>query len=175
MPEASRRAAKSPKRFLLGFAALLILFYAVMAIHPVNDHVVVPFTAAVARVSAKILNVMGERVAVAGTAITSNAFTVNIENGCNGLETALLLAAAVLAFPASWRQRLAGFFLGFALIEGVNLVRVVSLFWIGAHRPRWFGSAHTLVWQSLVVLAGVGIFVLWASIVTPKRPRAAAR
>ena len=146
-----------------------------LALHPVNDHVVVPFTAAVARVSARILNGMGERVTVGGTAITSNAFTVNIENGCNGLETALLLAAAVLAFPASWRQRLAGFFLGFALIEGVNLIRVVSLFWIGAHRPRWFGSAHTLVWQSLVVLAGVGIFVLWASIVTQKRPRPAAR
>jgi exosortase H (IPTLxxWG-CTERM-specific) len=175
MPEASQRAKKSPKRFLLTFAALLILFYAVIALHPVNDHVVVPFTAAVARGSARILNLMGERVAVGGTAITSNAFTVNIENGCNGLETALLLAAAVLAFPASWRQRLAGFFLGFALIEGVNLIRVVSLFWIGAHRPRWFGSAHTLVWQSLVVLAGVGIFVLWASIVTQKRPRPAAR
>jgi exosortase H (IPTLxxWG-CTERM-specific) len=175
MRKTSEAGTKSPKRFLLTFAALLILFYAVMALHPVNDHVVVPFTAAVARVSARILNGMGERVAVSGTAITSNAFTVNIENGCNGLETALLLAAAVLAFPASWRQRLAGFFLGFALIEGVNLIRVVSLFWIGAHRPRWFGSAHTLVWQSLVVLAGVGIFVLWASIVTQKRPRPAAR
>jgi exosortase H (IPTLxxWG-CTERM-specific) len=175
MPEASHPAKKSPKRFLLTFAALLILFYAVMALHPVNDHVVVPFTAAVAKVSARILNMMGERVAVGGTTISSNAFTVNIENGCNGLETALLLAAAVLAFPASWRQRLAGFFLGFALIEGVNLIRVVSLFWIGAHRPVWFGSAHTLVWQSLVVLAGVGIFVLWASIVTQKRPRPAAR
>ena len=166
---------KSPKRFLLTFAALLILFYAVMALHPVNDHVVVPFTAAVARVSGKILNLLGERVSVGGTAISSNAFTVNIENGCNGLETALLLAAAVLAFPASWRQRLAGFFLGFTAIEAVNLVRVVSLFWIGAHRPRWFGSAHTLVWQSLVVLAGVGLFVLWASIVTQKSARPAAR
>jgi len=175
MQEPRAPGTRSPKRFLLTFAALLILFYAVMALHPVNDHVVVPFTAAVARLSGRILNAMGERVAVAGTAITSNAFTVNIENGCNGLETALLLAAAVLAFPASGRQRLAGFFLGFAAIECVNLIRVVSLFWIGAHRPRWFGSAHTLVWQSLVVLAGVGLFVLWASIVTSKRPRPAAR
>ena len=166
---------KSPKRFLLTFAGLLVLFYAIIALHPVNDHVVVPFTGAVARVSGSVLNVLGERVSVAGTAITSNAFTVNIENGCNGLETALLLAAAVLAFPASWRQRVAGFVLGFAAIEFVNLVRVVSLFWIGAHRPRWFGSAHTLVWQSLVVLAGVGLFVLWASIVTQKSSRPAAR
>jgi len=175
MRESKEPGKKSPARFLLTFAGLLILFYAVIALHPVNDHVVVPFTGAVARVSGRILNVMGERVAIAGTAISSNAFTVNIENGCNGLETALLLAAAVLAFPASGRQRVAGFFLGFAAIEVVNLVRVVSLFWIGAHRPRWFGSAHTLVWQSLVVLAGVGLFVLWASIVTQKQSRPAAR
>jgi exosortase H (IPTLxxWG-CTERM-specific) len=175
MRDPRRRVKKSPARFLITFAGLLILFYAIIALHPVNDHVVVPFTGAVARLSGRILNVLGERVAVAGTAISSNAFTVNIENGCNGLETALLLAAAVLAFPASWRQRVAGFFLGFAAIELVNLVRVVSLFWIGAHRPRWFGSAHTLVWQSLVVLAGVGLFVLWASIVTQKSSRPAAR
>jgi exosortase H (IPTLxxWG-CTERM-specific) len=175
MRDPNEPGKKSSKRFLLTFAVLLALFYAIIALHPVNDHVVVPFTGAVARVSGRILNVLGERVSVSGTAITSNAFTVNIENGCNGLETALLLAAAVLAFPASWRQRVAGFLLGFAAIELVNLVRVVSLFWIGAHRPRWFGSAHTLVWQSLVVLAGVGLFILWASIVTQKSSRPAAR
>jgi len=152
-----------------------VIFYLVVASHPVNDHVVVPFTAAVARASAAILNLMGEGVSVSGTVIGSKAFSVNIENGCNGLETALLLAAAVLAFPASWRQRGAGFVGGFLAIELVNLVRVVSLFWIGAHRPRWFGSAHTLVWQSLVVLAGVALFVLWASIVTQKRSRPAVR
>ena len=167
--------SRSPKRFLLLFALFLVIFYVVVASHPVNDHVVVPFTAAVARASAVLLNLLGEGVSVSGTAIGSKAFSVNIENGCNGLETALLLAAAVLAFPASWRQRIAGFVGGFLVIEIVNLVRVVSLFWIGAHRPRWFGSAHTLVWQSLVVLAGVALFVLWASIVTPKRPRPAAR
>ena len=31
-----------------------------------------------------------------------------IENGCNGLETLLLFASAVLAFPAPWKRRLAG-------------------------------------------------------------------
>ena len=147
------------------FAAFLAFFYVLIGIHPVNDHVVVPFTAAIARVSAVILKGIGENVGVVGTTISSEKFAVNIENGCNGLETALLLAAAVLAFPATATQRLVGFFGGFAAIEGINLVRVVSLFWIGAHRPDWFGSAHTLVWQSLVVLAGVGLFVLWAALV----------
>jgi exosortase H (IPTLxxWG-CTERM-specific) len=171
----AEKGRRSPKRFLLVVAGLLLLFYAVIAIHPVNDHVVVPFTAGVARVSARILGAMGEPVSVAGTVISSRAFSVNIENGCNGLETALLLAAAVLAFPASWRQRAAGFFGGFAAIELLNLVRVVSLFWIGAHRPAWFGSAHALVWQSIVVLAGVGLFVVWASFVARRPVRPAAR
>ena len=171
-PEKSRR---SPKRFLIVFAVLLALFYVVIAIHPVNDHVVVPFTAAVARVSARILNALGEKVTVGGTVITSAAFSVNIENGCNGLETALLLAAAVLAFPASAKQRAAGFFGGFVVIELLNLVRVVSLFWIGAHRRSWFGSAHALVWQSVVVLAGVGLFVAWASLVVRRPVPPAAR
>lgn len=156
---------RSSLRFLAVFAALLALFYFAIAIHPVNDRVVVPFTAAIARVSARVLNVIGEGVTVHGTTIASHRFAVNIENGCNGLETALLLAAAVLAFPATAKQRLAGFFGGFAAIEALNLVRVVSLFWIGAHRRSWFGSAHTLIWQSVVVLAGVGLFVMWAALV----------
>jgi exosortase H (IPTLxxWG-CTERM-specific) len=169
------KSARSPKRFLIVFALLLALFYVGIAIHPVNDHVVVPFTTAIARVSARILNAMGEKVTVGGTVITSAAFSVNIENGCNGLETALLLAAAVLAFPASGLQRAAGFFGGFAAIELLNLVRVVSLFWIGAHRRSWFGSAHALVWQSVVVLAGVALFVAWASIVARRPIPPAAR
>jgi exosortase H (IPTLxxWG-CTERM-specific) len=105
---------------------------------------------------------IGERVAVAGTVIASGTFSVNIENGCNGLETALLLAAAIFAYPAKWTERAAGFLIGFAAIQAVNLVRVASLFWIGVHRRAWFDSAHTLVWQTVVVLLGVGFFVVWA-------------
>ena len=166
---------RSPARFLLTFGGLLVLFYVAIAIHPVNDRVVVPFTAGVARVSAAILNLLGENVTVSGTTIASRFFSVNIENGCNGLETALLLAAAVLAFPATARQRAVGFFGGFAAIQLLNLVRVVSLFWIGAHRPKWFGSAHALVWQSVVVLAGVALFVVWASRVARRPLRTGAR
>jgi len=161
---------RSPKRFLLLFAVFLLVFYVAVAIRPVNDAVVVPFTALIARVSGSVLRALGEPVSVTGTVISSARFSVNIENGCNGLETALLLAAAVLAFPAGWKERAAGFFGGFAVVQVVNLVRVASLFWIGAHHAALFGSAHTLVWQTIVVLCGVGFFVLWASRVSKRAP-----
>lgn len=157
--------------FLLRFVLFLVVFYFLVAAKPVNDHVIVPFTGWIARASGTVLNVLGEPVTVRGTEIHSGPFSVNIENGCNGVETALLLAAAVLAFPAGWRQRLAGFFLGFLAIQVLNLIRVVSLVWIGRHKPALFDSSHTVIWQSAVVLFGVLIFLFWAS---RQRPRPAA-
>jgi exosortase H (IPTLxxWG-CTERM-specific) len=163
MPE----AADSPRRrsvgFLLRFVALLVVFYLIVASRPVNDAVIVPFTAGIASVSAVVLNAFGEKVEVRGTEIRSSSFGVNIENGCNGVETALLFGAAVLAFPASWKRRLVGLGAGFLAIQVLNLFRVVTLFWIGLHRPALFNSSHTVIWQSVVVLFGVLLFLIWAS------------
>ncbi len=157
----------SPNRrsllFLARFLALLVGFYAVVAWNPVNDAVIVPLTAGIARTSAVVLNAIGEKVSVSGTEIRSGGFAVQIENGCNGVEAALLFGSAVLAFPAPWRGRLYGLVAGFAAIQALNLVRVVSLFWIGAHRPALFSSSHTVLWQSAVVLASVLLFLFWAS------------
>ncbi len=162
-PRASAASNRRSVFFLLRFVALLVAFYSVVASRPVNDAVIVPFTAGVARASAAVLTAFGEKVSVAGTEIRSSLFTVNIENGCNGVETALLFGSAVIAFPAPWPWRLGGLAAGFAAIQAVNLVRVVSLFWIGAHRPRFFSSSHTVLWQSIVVLCGVLLFLAWAS------------
>jgi exosortase H (IPTLxxWG-CTERM-specific) len=157
----------SPRRaqilFLIRFAVILVAFYFVVALRPVNDSVIVPFTSAIAHAGGSILHAFGEPVRVNGTRIASAGFAIDVENGCNGVETALLLAAAMLAFPASAAAKGAGFAAGFLLIEAVNLVRVATLFWVGAHRPAWFGPAHSLIWQSVVVLIGIGWFVMWAS------------
>jgi exosortase H (IPTLxxWG-CTERM-specific) len=162
---------RRPLAFLARFAGLLVLSYFALAARPVNDAVVVPFTAGIARVCGAILGALGEPVAVEGTQIRSPAFSVEIENGCNGLETVLLFVCAVLAFPAPWKRRLAGLALGFAAIEMFNLVRVVTLFWIGAHRPSLFGASHTVVWQTLVVLFGVLLFLVWAARARAGQPR----
>jgi exosortase H (IPTLxxWG-CTERM-specific) len=165
-PSAAEDAAARKRRSLLflgKFAGLLVVFALLVSWRPVNDAVVVPFTSVVARASGGILNLLSENVTVEGTEIRSPAFSVDVENGCNGLETALLLAAAVLAFPATWRSRAVGLLVGFAGIQVINLVRVVSLFWIGRHRPSLFSTAHTVIWQSVVVLAGVCLFLLWAA------------
>jgi exosortase H (IPTLxxWG-CTERM-specific) len=149
--------------FLVRFLGLLLAFSLALASHPGNDRVVIPLTSVLARASGTLLHLMGEPVTVAGTDIRSPTFSVNIENGCNGVETALLLGSAILAYPATWKRRLAGLAIGFVAIELVNLVRIASLYWIGAHHPSLFSQSHTVIWQSIVVLWGVLLFLVWAA------------
>ena len=141
MSEASVEARRRSLGFLLRFVALLVVFYFIVASRPVNDAVIVPFTAGIASVSGRLLNALGEKAEVSGTEIRSSSFGVNIENGCNGVETGLLFGSAVLAFPARWSRRLIGLLLGFLAIQVLNLFRVITLFWIGLHRPALFSSS----------------------------------
>ncbi len=149
------------KKFLVRFVVFLAVFYALVAIRPVNDAVVVPFTAFLVRISAGLLGAIGEKVVTEGTVIRSSLFAVDVKNGCNGIEATLLLLAAMLAFPAPAKARIAGIAAGLAAIQVVNLVRIVSLFWLGAHRRDVFDLFHAAVWQSLLILLAVGIFVVW--------------
>lgn len=149
--------------FLVVFAVLLTGSFTLLSLNWVNDHVVVPFTAGVATVSGVTLELLGQEVTREGTVIRSPRFAVNIENGCNGVETMLIFMSAVLAFPASWRSRLAGLAIGLVAIQGINLVRVVALFLTGAYLPSLFDASHTVIWQTLVILSGVLLWLLWAS------------
>ncbi|HEV8434257.1 MAG TPA: exosortase H [Thermoanaerobaculia bacterium] len=150
-------------RFVLKFAILLAIFYAVVTPEPVDRNVIVPFSHALSVVSGGVLNLMGQHVRVAGTVIAGNAFAVDIKNGCNGIEAVVFLCAAIAAFPASWRARLLGILAACTIVEGLNIIRIVSLYLIGKYRPSAFGAFHLAVWQSVIFAAAVFLFVAWTS------------
>ena len=158
---------REQKIFLARFLGALVFFYLVVAIRPVNDHVIEPFTGMIVRVSAAVLRVIGEGARSDGTRIVSPTFAVDVKNGCNGVEAMLLLVAAILAFPATPRQRLAGFAIGTAAIQVANLIRVVSLFWLGVHHRDVFELFHAAIWQTALILLSVVFFVLWSRRVGP--------
>lgn len=145
------------------FVAILGGGFTLISWTPVNDNVIEPFTGLVAKASGWTLNAIGQGIHMNGTIIRNEKFAVNIKNGCNGVETLIIFLAAVLAFPARWKARILGLVLGFAAIQGINLVRVVSLFLTGAYFPEFFDSSHTVVWQSIVILFGVLLWIFWAN------------
>jgi exosortase H (IPTLxxWG-CTERM-specific) len=153
----------SPRwKFLLKFALLLALFELPLLTEPVDKHVARPLSAGIAAASGAVLRAVGERVVVRGTIISAPCFAVDIQNGCNGLETMLFLVAAVLAFPASAKQRILASLLGILLIEAVNLIRVTTLYLVGCHKREWFESFHLAIWQTIVFATAVLFFAAWS-------------
>ncbi len=132
-----------------------------LAAGPVNDHVVNPYTTFVAHESKAALNLFGEHATVTGQVLSSPRYSVAIFNGCNGLEAILIFVAGIVAFPAPWQRKVLGALVGFVAIQAFNVIRVVSLFYIGIYRPAWFQISHALVWQSLVIVFGVVLWLVW--------------
>jgi exosortase H (IPTLxxWG-CTERM-specific) len=149
--------------FLVLFLLLLGGSFTLISVNWVNEHAIEPFTAGIARVSGVVLDLMGQNITQQGTILRGSRFAVNIRNGCNGIEAMLIFLAAVLAFPAPWRSRFLGLAFGILAIQAVNLVRVVALFLTGAYFPKFFDASHTVVWQTLVILSGVLLWIFWAN------------
>jgi exosortase H (IPTLxxWG-CTERM-specific) len=150
-------------QFLVLFVVLLGGGFTLISFNWVNDHVIEPFTGDIARASGAVLGTIGQPVVQEGTVLRNARFAVNIRNGCNGVEAMLIFLAAVLAFPASWKSRLAGLGLGILAIQLVNLIRVVALFLTGVYFPRIFDTSHTVIWQTIVILFGVMLWIFWAN------------
>jgi exosortase H (IPTLxxWG-CTERM-specific) len=158
-------------KFLILFVVLLGGGFSLISLNWVNDHVIEPFTGGIASASGAVLNVLGQNVTQTGTILRNPRFAVNIRNGCNGVEAMLIFLAAVLAFPASWKSRLTGLTLGILAIQLVNLIRVVALFLTGIYFPRIFDTSHTVIWQTIVILFGVLLWIFWANrFATPAAP-----
>jgi exosortase H (IPTLxxWG-CTERM-specific) len=153
------------------FLSILGISFTVVALRPVNDAFVVPYTTLIAKVSGIILGLLGEDITINGCVLRSPRFAVTIYNGCNGLITSLIFVSGVLAFPARWSAKAIGFVGGLLAIQAINLVRIISLFYIGIYFPKLFNSSHIFIWQSLVILAGVTLWITWAHLfgAPPKR------
>lgn len=162
MPSLRSLWQRPDTRFLVLFLGILLGAFTTIALQTVNDAVVIPYTAFIARVSGALLGLLGEDITVTGCKLASPRFAVTIYNGCNGLITSLIFVSGVLAFPATWRAKAIGIVGGLLAIQVINQIRIVSLFYIGVFLPDYFDESHILIWQSLVILAGVGLWIAWA-------------
>jgi len=161
-------------RFIVIFLALLAALEFVLLIDVFDSYAVQPFTRQIANVAGLIIGAMEPGVRINGTIISSPCFAVDIKNGCNGLEATFFVLAAVIAFPAVWRDRIIGIIIGAVLIQFANMARVVTLFLIGCHRREWFETFHLAVWQTVIFALAVGFFIFWSRRSAPKKNAAPA-
>ena len=111
--------------------------------------------------SAFTLNLFGADVRTAGTIVASDRFAYNIVAECTAVGPLILYVGAVLAFPAAIRSKIVGAGLGIFFIGGLNVIRLVSLFYIGTYAPKQLDLFHLLIWQGVMILSVVMLWLFW--------------
>lgn len=147
--------------FLILFAALMGLFYAFASLTPFYERYLPYYLSLNARLSANILELLGQDIIVKGASILSTDFSVTIGRNCAAVGPVVLFICAVLAFPSTLSQKIAGIITGTLLLVCVNLMRTVSLFLVGLYLPKVFELVHLDLWQGLFIFFALLFWVLW--------------
>ena len=150
-------------KFLLIFITCLMVLFTIELLNPVQAAVIQPFTAVLAWVAASVVLPFDDTVISSGRVLRDSVsgFAVSIEAGCNGVEASIVLIAGVLAFPANWRHRTAAITLGFLAIQLLNILRIVSLFYLGQWNFDIFEWTHLYLWPVLIMLDVLLVFALY--------------
>lgn len=161
-------------RFILIFLTVLGGLFLLDVTHVTYVHIVLPWTHGVAVVSAATLQLFDANVIARGETILSrtNGFGVLIMPGCNGVEAVIVLAAAIVAFPAPLGRRLLGLLVGSLTIQVLNVVRIICLFYLGQWDYTVFEFAHLYLWPGLIMLDVLAIWIGWVRWVSRSQPSA---
>ena len=156
-------------RFFILFLVLQAALFGAELTPWAQQYFVIPWTNTLAAVSAWLVTLFDPNVVAIGKILrnTVNGFAVSIESGCNGVEATIVLVAAILAFPAPWKRRLLGLGVGIVAVQGLNIIRVISLFYLGQWDIDIFEWAHLYVWQALIMLDVLIVWLIWVRTLPP--------
>ena len=154
---------KSPVfKFILGFAACIIVFY-VLYYSPWFESVFkTPILAAQAVAGGALLNLFGYSVNVANEVISGSGATVKIAGGCDGLEATAMFLAAILVFPLPFKFKWPGLLAGLVVLTLLNIFRIAGLFLVQKHWPEAFDFMHIQGGLYLYSIITILLMLIWA-------------
>lgn len=162
-------------RFLAVFFSVLLALFLVELTPPVQRMLVVPWTSLLASLSGSIVSMIDPDVLAQGNVLQDrrSGSGIAIQAGCNGIEACIMLTAAVLAYPSRWQAKIPGLLVGAFAIQALNVVRIVSLFYLVQWSARAFEFAHLYLWQALIMIDVLVVWLLWLRWVTRRQFSAA--
>ncbi|MCL7411645.1 MAG: archaeosortase B [Methanosarcinaceae archaeon] len=87
--------------------------------------------------------------------------SLNVIDECTGIYELFVYAGCVMAYPTSSNKKLEGIVFGIPAMFGINMVRLVSLAFVGLWFPSMFGYVHYYLWQVTLILLVVFVMLVW--------------
>jgi exosortase H (IPTLxxWG-CTERM-specific) len=149
--------------FFARFLIIQLVLFTVEILKVVQANVIEPFTSLLAWFSFQLMSLFDSTIVAQGIVIRNRetGFGIEVVAGCNGVEATIIILAAVLAFRAPLSYKLWGIGLGFLAIHALNIVRIISLFYIGQWNIHAYEWAHLYIWQALILLDAIIVWLVW--------------
>lgn len=164
-------------RFSIIFVILFISLFALEIYGPVRETVILPFTSMIAAFCSWLVQIFDPTVIAEGDIlrdkVSGNA--IQIAPGCNGVEALIIMFSAIVAFPSTWFYKLKGIVFGFIAIQGLNTVRIISLFYLLQWDRVWFDWFHLYLWQALIILDALVVWLVWLRYLPKNKPNNGAK
>lgn len=112
--------------------------------------------------SGLILLAFGLPVVIHGRFLALDQFRVEIIPECTALYPVMLLAAFVLAYPASLRKKASGILAGTVFLLAINTFRIAAVVYVGSLSRLAFHILHTYFGQVAMMAAVIGLCLAWA-------------
>ena len=159
------------KRFLLLYVLYMLLAFIIVDYEPIRNALKLDayYTGAVVAVSAWFIDLLGISVQAQGAFLHLSHAIMEVKFGCNGLEAILLYLAAVLAYPASGKLRLAGIIVGSAVLQILNIIRIGVLAWVLEYHKQQFAIMHEYVTQSIMIALAFIVFLFYLQVTERER------
>jgi exosortase/archaeosortase family protein len=146
----------------LVYVAFVVAVSNLILLESVDTAVLGPIREAIALATAPVLELLGVSARVRGTHIYMPGGAVEIANNCVAIDLDVMLAAAMLIYPASLRAKLIGVALAVVVMEGINFARVIALCLIvNGSSATAFDVGHVYVWPAFLILTCVATLLLW--------------
>ncbi len=162
------RQHKMTIKFGVIFVLCLATFSFVLQQEMVQSNFTFPHLNHVAWICGNLMNALGTQCDVHESSILSSRFSVQVVKGCESIYPTVMLWAAIIAFPTRWKWKFAGIIGGAVVLFLLNIIRVVTMFYIGMYLSTIFDMVHIYAWQALFILITLSIFLLWAAYVSKK-------
>lgn len=142
---------------LLAYLFVVSLFFSLGALHQRLG----PVQRGIASMVTGGANVLGANATVLGSIIRLDGAALDINHECTGIFVLLVYSTFVVAYPASWRQRLSGTAIGLLVLMGVNVARLILLTVIASRYPDWFAYFHEYFFQGVFIALLAFLASIW--------------
>lgn len=154
--------SKKDLHFLTLMAVFVVIVFALY-----REEIVGPLLAPLAMLTAKmtfaLLQWLGtEAVRNATVIYQPGGFAYDVSYTCTGILPITFLVAAMLAYPVPFAYRVIGVIVGTTILLLLNFGRLVHLFQIGVHNPGNFDFWHEDLWQGIIRLSILCLWMTWA-------------